>query len=107
MSDAATLNHAGKSGVFDLIYRHLVTTNHKEIGGLYLWFSLAMLFVGGAMALIIRLELFQPGLQFVNPGFFNQMTTMHGLVMVFLMIMPVFTGPVSYTHLTLPTIYSV
>ena len=92
MSHAATVNHAGKPGFFDTIARYLVTTNHKEIGSLYLWFSLIMLFVGGAMALIIRLELFQPGLQFIDPGFFNQMTTMHGLVMVFLMIMPAFTG---------------
>ena len=92
MSHATALNNTGKSGMFDTIARYLVTTNHKEIGSLYLWFSLAMLFVGGAMALIIRMELFQPGLQFVNPGFFNQMTTMHGLVMVFLMIMPAFTG---------------
>ena len=51
-----------------------------------------MLFVGGAMALVIRAELFQPGLQFVNPEFFNQMTTMHALIMVFGMIMPAFVG---------------
>ena len=92
MSDTVATNSMKKPGTFNFIYRYLMTTNHKEIGSLYLWFSLIMLFVGGAMALIIRLELFQPGLQFVNPGFFNQMTTMHGLVMVFLMIMPVFTG---------------
>ena len=44
------------------------------------------------MALVIRAELFQPGLQFVNPSFFNSMTTVHALVMVFGMIMPVFVG---------------
>ena len=48
--------------------------------------------MGGAMALIIRLELFQPGLQFVDPEFFNQMTTNHGLIMVFGAIMPAFVG---------------
>ncbi|MDD9817525.1 MAG: cytochrome c oxidase subunit I [Gammaproteobacteria bacterium] len=72
--------------------RWLFTTNHKDIGTLYLLFSLLMLFVGGAMALIIRLELFQPGLQFVEPGFFNAMTTMHGLVMIFGVIMPAGVG---------------
>jgi cytochrome c oxidase subunit 1 len=40
-----------------------------------------MFFVGGALALI-RAELFQPGLQFFNPEFFNQLTTMHGLIMI-------------------------
>ncbi len=43
-----------------------------------------MFLLGGTFALVIRLELFQPGLQFLlSPSFFNQMTTMHGLVMVF------------------------
>ena len=42
-----------------------------------------MLFIGGPMALVIRSELFQPGLQFVDPQFFNSMTTMHALVMIF------------------------
>ena len=68
--------------------RLITTTNHKDIGTLYLLFSVAMFFVGGAMAMVIRAELFQPGLQFVEPHFFNQMTTMHALVMVFGMIMP-------------------
>ena len=35
------------------------------------------------MALLIRAELFQPGLQITNPDFFNQLTTMHGLIMIF------------------------
>ncbi|NIC04099.1 cytochrome c oxidase subunit I [Billgrantia bachuensis] len=72
--------------------RWLLTTNHKEIGTLYLIFSLTMFFIGGIFALVVRLELFQPGLQFVRPEFFNQMTTMHGLIMVFGAIMPAFTG---------------
>jgi cytochrome c oxidase subunit 1 len=74
------------------IMRWITATNHKDIGTLYLFFALAMLFVGGAFSLVIRAELFQPGLQFVNPGFFNQMTTMHALIMVFGMIMPAFVG---------------
>ncbi len=74
------------------IMRWITTTNHKDIGTLYLWFSLIMFFTGGVMALVIRTELFQPGLQWVNPEFFNQLTTMHGLVMVFGAIMPAFVG---------------
>jgi len=72
--------------------RWLFSTNHKEIGTLYLVFSLIMFLVGGAMALVIRAELFVPGLQLVNPEFFNQMTTMHALVMIFGAVMPAFVG---------------
>jgi cytochrome c oxidase subunit 1 len=74
------------------ITRWLFTTNHKDIGTLYLWFSFAMAIVGGIMALIIRAELWQPGLQVVEPGFFNQMTALHGLIMVFGLVMPAFVG---------------
>ena len=74
------------------IKRWLFTTNHKDIGTLYLWFSLIMFFIGGFMALIIRTELFEPGLQFVDPQFFNSMTTMHAIIMVFGVVMPAFTG---------------
>ena len=74
------------------LMRWITTTNHKDIGSLYLWFSLLMFFIGGFMALIIRAELFQPGLQLVVPGFFNQMTTMHALIMIFGALMPAFVG---------------
>ena len=74
------------------ITRWLFTTNHKDIGTLYLIFALAMFFLGGTMALTIRAELFQPGLQFVDPQFFNSMTTMHALVMVFGAVMPAYAG---------------
>ena len=53
------------------IKRWLYTTNHKDIGTMYLIFSLIMFFIGGAMALVIRSELMQPGLQFVHPEFFQ------------------------------------
>ena len=72
--------------------RWVFATNHKDIGTLYLLFSFTMLMVGGVLALGIRAELFQPGLQFVNPELFNQLTTMHGLIMVFGAIMPAFVG---------------
>ncbi|MGH1439878.1 MAG: cytochrome c oxidase subunit I [Cellvibrionaceae bacterium] len=72
--------------------RWLYTTNHKDIGSMYLWFSFAMFLLGGVFALVIRAELFEPGLQIVEPEFFNQMTTMHGLIMVFGAVMPAFVG---------------
>ncbi|MCR9092518.1 MAG: cbb3-type cytochrome c oxidase subunit I, partial [Proteobacteria bacterium] len=63
--------------------RWISTTNHKDLGTLYLVWAFAMFFVGGLMSLVIRGELFAPGLQFVDPEFFNQMTTMHALIMIF------------------------
>ncbi|MFA7664985.1 MAG: cytochrome c oxidase subunit I [Burkholderiaceae bacterium] len=72
--------------------RWVFATNHKDIGTLYLWFSFTMFFVGGINALLLRTELFQPGLQVMEPEFFNQLTTMHGLIMVFGAIMPAFVG---------------
>ena len=72
--------------------RWLYATNHKDIGTLYLWFSLIMFMTGGLLALFIRLELFQPGLQFFQPELYNQFVTMHGLIMVFGAIMPSFVG---------------
>jgi cytochrome c oxidase subunit 1 len=74
------------------ILRWILTTNHKEIGTLYLCLSLTLFFIAGAMAMVIRLELFQPGIQFTQPEFYNQMVTLHGLVMVFGAVMPAFVG---------------
>jgi cytochrome c oxidase subunit 1 len=81
-------NHGAPSGLM----RWVKTTNHKDIGTLYLWFAFTMLLVGGAFAMVIRAELFQPGMQIVDPQFFNAMTTMHGLIMVFGAIMPAMVG---------------
>src|SRR4051812_48027053 len=82
----------GHHGGYGGLMRWVTTTNHKDIGTLYLWFSFIMFMTGGAMAMVIRAELFSPGLQIVDPDFFNQMTTMHGLIMVFGAIMPAFVG---------------
>jgi cytochrome c oxidase subunit 1 len=70
----------------------LTTTNHKDIGTMYLIFAFTMLLTGGAMILGVRAELFQPGLQLMQPEFFNQLITLHGLVMVFGAAMPAATG---------------
>jgi cytochrome c oxidase subunit 1 len=74
------------------LMRWVTTTNHKDIGTLYLWFSLAMFLLAGTMALAIRAELAQPGIQFVDPAAFNQLTTLHGLLMIFGAVMPAFVG---------------
>lgn len=93
MSTAATDDHHDDHPESPYsIKRWLFTTNHKDIGTLYLWFSFIMFLIGGVMALVIRTELFQPGLQFVDPQFFNSMTTMHAIMMIFGVVMPAFTG---------------
>ena len=74
------------------ILRWTLTTNHKEIGTLYLSLSFLLFLIGGAMAMIFRAELAEPGLQFVAADFYNQMVTLHGLVMVFGAVMPAFVG---------------
>jgi len=74
------------------VKRWITTTNHKDIGTLYLWTSLFGFLIAGVMALLIRTELFQPGLVLLEPDLFNQMTTLHGLIMVFGAIMPAFAG---------------
>ena len=77
--------------------RHwLQTTNHKDIGIMYLIFGITMLLMGGAMILGVRAELFVPGLQLMQPEFFNQLITLHGLIMVFGFAMPVATGLANY-----------
>lgn len=88
MSTHAAHHHGPAKG----ITRWLFTTNHKDIGTMYLILSLVMLMVGGAMAMVIRMELFQPGNQLIDPNTYNQLVTMHGLIMVFGAIMPAFTG---------------
>ncbi len=91
MSEAVS-HEEGHHGPPSGLLRWVFTTNHKDIGTLYLVTSFIMFLIGGVMALLIRTELFQPGLQVVEPHFFNQMTTMHGLIMIFGAIMPAFVG---------------
>ena len=75
------------------ITRWLFSTNHKDIGTLYLIFALAGGLVGGFMSIAMRVELQEPGMQiFSNAHAFNVFVTGHGLIMVFFMIMPSLFG---------------
>ena len=75
------------------IAKILSTTDHKVIGNLYLFTAMAFFAVGGLLALVIRLELFEPGLQVVqSKEQYNQLFTMHGLIMLLLFATPAFSG---------------
>ncbi|MBN9739636.1 MULTISPECIES: cytochrome c oxidase subunit I [Amycolatopsis] len=76
----------GKKG--SVLLGILRTTDHKQIGLLYLGTSFAFFLVGGAMALLMRGELAQPGLQFLSQEQYNQLFTMHGTIMLLLYATP-------------------
>ena len=75
--------------------RWLFTTNHKDIGRMYIIFSVVMFLVGGMLAMLIRTELLRPWL-LIPPEVYNQIITVHGLVMVFAAVMPATTGLANY-----------
>ena len=73
--------------------RWLMSTNHKDIGTLYLIFALVAGVIGGLLSIGIRMELQNPGVQFFHDTHqFNVFTTGHGLIMVFFLVMPALTG---------------
>jgi cytochrome c oxidase subunit 1 len=75
------------------VIRWVTTTDHKVIGNLYFITSFIFFMIGGLLALLIRAELVQPGLQVVdNPEQFNQLFTMHGTIMLLLFATPLFAG---------------
>jgi cytochrome c oxidase subunit 1/cytochrome c oxidase subunit I+III len=68
------------------------TVDHKRIGILYLLTSLFFFVCGGTEALLIRLQLARPNSHFLSPDAFNQIFTMHGTTMIFLVVMPTLVG---------------
>jgi cytochrome c oxidase subunit 1 len=73
--------------------RFVYSTNHKDIGTMYLIFAIIAGLIGGTLSMFMRAELMYPGLQvFSEPHTFNVFVTAHGLIMVFFMIMPAMIG---------------
>ncbi|HET7486461.1 MAG TPA: cytochrome c oxidase subunit I [Acidimicrobiales bacterium] len=74
----------------------LTTTDHKLIGLSYLWTSFGFFLLAGVLAMLMRAELAQPGLQVVSRGEYNQLFTMHGTMMMFLFAAPFGFGLANY-----------
>jgi cytochrome c oxidase subunit 1 len=77
------------------IKRWLYSTNHKDIGTMYLIFAAIAAFIGAVFSIMIRLELLEPGVQFFKAAdgtpdghLFQTIVTAHGLTMVFFVVMP-------------------
>ncbi|WP_291379108.1 cytochrome c oxidase subunit I [Demequina sp.] len=76
-----------------VVVRWITSTDHKTIGYMYLATSFAWFIIGGILALFIRAELFEPGMQVVQSAEqYNQLFTMHGTIMLLLFATPLFAG---------------
>ncbi|OJV47657.1 MAG: cytochrome c oxidase subunit I [Alphaproteobacteria bacterium 43-37] len=74
--------------------RWLFSTNHKDIGTLYIIFAIVAGLIGSGLSMVMRLELAEPGMQFLSDKYhlYNVMITAHGLLMIFFMVMPGLIG---------------
>ena len=88
LSDQASRGH--------MAWKMLTTTDHKLLGIMYLTMAFTFFLIGGLMALLIRLELFHPGMQFISNEQFNQLFTMHGTIMLLLYGSPMVFGFANY-----------
>ena len=87
------LTPAATAGYRGGLYEWLTTTDHKRIGILYVVNSFVFFFIAGVMALAVRAELAQPGLQYLtDEHVYNQLFTMHATIMIFLFIIPMLAG---------------
>src|SRR5512133_228694 len=74
----------------------LTTTDHKKIGILYLFATFVFFIIGGAEALVMRLQLAQPAGTLLPAETYNALVTMHGTTMIFLCVVPVLAGFANY-----------
>src|ERR1700740_3330613 len=73
--------------------RWVYSTNHKDIGTMYLFFAIIADIIGALMSIAIRAELMYPGVQiFHETHTYNVFVTSHGLIMIFFMVMPAMIG---------------
>jgi cytochrome c oxidase subunit 1 len=87
---------SGNAAFLEWLHTWVVTVDHKKLGILYIVYSLFFLLIGGVEALVIRIQLAFPYSGFVSPGVYNEIFTMHGTTMVFLVGMPILFGFANY-----------
>jgi cytochrome c oxidase subunit I len=93
MAGAAHAGYNDNGAPTSFVKRWLYSTNHKDIGTMYLIFAMLAGVVGSSLSVAMRLELQEPGMQyFSNMHTFNVFVTAHGLIMVFFMVMPAMIG---------------
>jgi cytochrome c oxidase subunit 1 len=85
---SSKIQRAAQSGFLSWI----MTVDHKRIGILYLLSATVFFMVGGLEALLMRIQLAQPESKFLSPDMYNQIFTMHGTTMIFLVVMPLSAG---------------
>jgi cytochrome c oxidase subunit 1 len=89
---ATTALHPAAPTYRSTVYEWVTTTDHKKIGIMYVINSFIFFFIGGVLALGVRSELAQPGLQFVTDQTYNELFTMHATFMIFLFVIPMLAG---------------
>ena len=91
--DEATHSEDGHAIPTGFVRRWLYSTNHKDIGTMYIIFSILAALIGGGFSIFMRMELMEPGVQYMADGHvWNVFTTAHGLIMVFFVVMPGLIG---------------
>jgi len=100
VSTHAAVPYYRRNGRFGGILGGILSTDHKRIGILYLVSVLAFFFVGVLLGVLMRLELLAPGRTLVDPQAYNALFTLHGIIMVFLVVIP--AVPVIFGNLFLP-----
>src|SRR5262249_2577855 len=79
-----------------VLHDWVTTVDHKKIGIMYVLMAVVFLVVGGVEAVLLRWQLLWPRNDFLGPDAFNQLFTMHGTTMVFMMGMPILIGMANY-----------
>ncbi len=88
MAKEAEVSFLHERGRFSGIFSWILSVDHKRIGLLYLFSMLSMFLVGVTFAFLMRLELIAPGKTIVEPQTYNSLFTFHGVIMIFLFIIP-------------------